>query len=457
MTALHPTTAAPSFAFGPFLLTPAQQRLQENGQNVRVGRRAFELLTALVERGGQVVGKEELMARAWPGLVVDEGNLKVTIAALRRLLGEGSGPPRYIATVVGRGYRFVAGVRVSAHPQVVASTRVGNLPSSSRRIHGREDALASLVEALETTRLISIVGPGGVGKTTLAVALADRVARAFAGGAWLVDLAAVSEASRVSAAIADVLRAGDTDADALGDRELLLVLDNCEHLIDAIAQCTDRILCSSKKIKLVATSREPLCVRGERVRRLSGLALPPAQGALRAEDALLYPAVQLFVERATEKLPSFRLDDANAADVVAICRQLDGLALAIERVAPRVGTLGVAGLREHLDRRFHMFDGYHEGPARHRTLTAAVDASYVLLSASEQTTLRRLSSLEGTFSLQTACELANREGIDRLTVIEDIASLVTKSLLLAEPCDGEMHYRLPQVTRAFALEKCAAP
>jgi predicted ATPase/DNA-binding winged helix-turn-helix (wHTH) protein len=456
--------AANSFAFGPFLLIPEQQLLLENEATVRIGRRAFDLLTALVQCHGQVVSKRELMSRAWPGLVVEEGNLKVTMAALRRLLGEGSGPPRYIATVVGRGYRFIATVRPWSHQhqglRPSPPPHAGNLPLATKRIVGREDAISSILQDLESTRLVSIVGPGGVGKTTVALAVADRAAVAFKGGAWFVDLSLVDEPSRVPKAIVNLVASSAGQGEdaptlehVLRQREVLLVLDNCEHLIGAVAHCADQILASTRHVKLIATSREPLCIRGERVRRLSGLGLPPKLERIKAEEALAFPAVQLFAERASEKLKSFKIDDANAPHVTAICHRLDGHALAIERVAQRVGALGIAGMLDHLDRRFHMFDGYHEGPERHRTLTATVNASYTLLSPSEQAIMRRLATFSGSFNLESACAIGGAGDIERATVIEDVASLVAKSLLSAEASDGEMQYRQAHVTRAFAIEK----
>lgn len=463
MTALI-SDAESSFAFGPFLLLPAQQLLLENGNAVRIGRRAFDLLTTLVECHGQVVSKEELMSRAWRGLVVEEGNLKVNIAAMRRVLGDGSGAPRYIATVVGRGYRFIAPVRFSVHqrrvPYPAPPKHSGNVPRCTKRIFGREDAIHSILQDLENSRLVSIVGPGGVGKTTVALVVADRAASGFEGGAWLVDLSLLDDQSQVPEAIAAVCgwRTGTEDGlIALGhplrDRQMLLLLDNCEHVIGAVATCADQILRSTRNVKLIATSREPICIPGERVRRLYGLALPAKREGIRARDALAFPAVQLFADRAAEKLKSFRLDDESAPNVTAICQRLDGLALAIERVAQRVGTLGIAGLLDHLDRRFHMFDGYHEGPERHRTLTAAVDTSYTLLSTSEQAIMRRLSTFSGAFSLASACVVGGGQDIPRATVVEGIATLVAKSLLSAEAWNGEMRYRQGQVARAFATQK----
>jgi len=352
---------------------------------------------------------------------------------------------------------------VDHHDQVAHSTpssRAGNLFVSTKRIFGRGDTISSILNDLKNTRLVSIVGPGGVGKTTVALEVADRAAGAFKGGAWLVDLSMLDEPSRVPQAIATAigLNVGTSDTailldDYLRDRELLLLLDNCEHLIGAVAKCADQLLSRTRHVTLITTSREPMCIRGERVRRLHGLALPPKLDGLKAGDALAFPAVQLFVDRATEKFKSFRLDDVNASNVAAICHKLDGHALAIERVALRIGALGIAGLLDHLDRRFHMFDGYHEGPERHRTLTATVNGSYALLSASEQKIMRRLSTFAGAFSLESACVIGGADDIERATVVEGISSLVAKSLLSAEAQHGEMQYRQTHVTRAFAIEK----
>ena len=463
MTALTLELAS-SFAFGPFLLLPERHLLLENGEPVRIGRRSFDLLTALVRCCGQVVTKRELLSLAWPGLVVEECNLKVNIAAIRRRLGEGSGPPHYIATVFGRGYRFVATVRCLVHRDQALdptpSGRAGNLPPCTKTIYGREDAINSIVKDLQNVRLVSIVGPGGVGKTTVGLAVADKAADAFKGGAWLVDLSMLTEPSQVPEAIANAIRssAGTGDEgiridDQLRDHEMLLLLDNCEHVIGAVATCADQLLMSTRKLKLIATSREPMCIRGERVRRLRGLGLPPVLENISARDALAFPAVQLFADRAATKSTSFRLDDAMAPIVIAICRRLDGHALAIERVAQRIGALGLAGMLDHLNRRFQMLDGYHEGPERHRTLTATADASFTLLSPSEQAVMRRLSTFDGAFSLESACVIGGAQDIDRDTAVEAIGRLVAKSLLSADSRNDEMQYRQDHVTRAFALEK----
>jgi len=453
-----------AFAFGPFHLIPDQQSLQEGDRLVRIGGRAFDLLTVLVERHGEVVSRSELMSRVWPGLVVEETNLKVNIAAIRRLLGDGPDPPRYIATVVGTGYQFIAPVRATTalpqHRRAAKLPRPGNLPALTRRVVGRDDTIESILRDLAESRLVTLAGPGGVGKTTVALAAADQAATAFPGGAWFVDLAGLVDPSDVSGAVADTVHASRGVGDKPRwpdvpppDGDVLLILDNCEHLVDAVALCAEQWLRNTTKVTLLATSREPLCIRGERVRRLPGLGVPPDPASLGATAALAFPAVQLFAERAAEQSKDFRLDDTNASHVAAICRRLDGHALAIERVARRAGSLGIADTLDHLDRRFHMFDGCHEGPARHRTLTASVDASYRILPPSEQALMRRLSAFPGAFSLGAACAVGRAGGMDPADVVDDLARLVAKSLVLAEMRDQEMHYRLTHVARAFAAEK----
>ncbi|WP_158643112.1 ATP-binding protein [Pseudoduganella lurida] len=452
MTAQISTTDA-AFAFGPFLLVPRQTLLLENGRPVRIGRRAFDVLALLVAAHGRVVGKRELLARAWPGLVVEDGNLKVTIAAIRRLLGEDArtDAPRHIATVVGRGYRFIAIVRQESY----GTGRDGDAMPAPQRVIGRDAVLAAIVRDLEDARLVSIVGPGGVGKTAAALAVADLAAGAFNDGCRFADLAPLDDPARVADAIDGALRGRAHGA-------ILLVLDNCEHVVGAVALHADRLLAGTHQLKLIVTSREPLCIRGERVRRLSGLAVPDHADGIGAVDAMAFPAVQLFARCATHaacaagQAPVFLLDDANAGAVSAICRLLDGLPLAIERAAQRAGTMGAAAVLDHLVRRFAMFDGFHAGPARHRTLTATVHASYVLLAPSEQAVLRRLAVFAGAFGLEAACAVCCTHDTDRSSVMEAIASLVAKSLLLAQPCQRGMAYRQGFLTRAFAMEQLIA-
>jgi predicted ATPase/DNA-binding winged helix-turn-helix (wHTH) protein len=458
---------ARSFAFGPFVLIPERQLLLKNEAAVRIGGRALDLLTALAERPGELVSKRELLSRAWPNTIVEEANLKVNMAALRRVLGEGADAEQYIATVVGRGYRFVAPVRTSGVTAAAAGLHASaprhNLPISTVRIVGRADAISAIGRELEESRLVSVVGAGGIGKTTVALAVAEQAVGSHRDGVWLVDLAPLKDSALVSNAIATAVGLAAHSANMLAalceflrGREMLLVLDSCEHIIEGAAACVSRILADVDSVKILATSREPLRLKGERVRRLPGLGTPPASSDLKAGEALAFPAIELFVERATERLQSFRLDDASAAVVAKICCRLDGLALAIELAATRVDAFDVGELLVQLDDRFGLLKGHRAGVERHRTLTATIDWSYALLSDSEQTLMRRLATFAGGFSLASACAVASGEGLSRTQIVEDVASLVAKSLLATEPRDIGMEYRLLDTTRSYALEKLAA-
>src|SRR6266496_120039 len=340
-----------AISFGSFRLLPGQRLLLEGGQPVRLGSRALDILAVLAENAGRVVPKEELIARVWPKVFVEESNLKIQVSALRRVLGDGQGGNRYIVTVPGRGYEFVAPLTAEPAPlPVPAVPQAGthNLPIAMTRMIGREEIAATLVSRLSRERLLIIVRPGGIGKTTLALAVAERMIADYEHGVWLVDLSPLGDPRLVPSAVATVLGLEVRTENplpgliaALRDRRMLLLLDNCEHVIDAAASLATAVLTGVPRVNILATSREPLEVAGEHEHRLGPFGSPPNSSGLTAAEAAAFPAVQLFVERVTAIDEDFALTDANAPLIVEICQKLDGLPLAIEFAAPRVEVLGV--------------------------------------------------------------------------------------------------------------------
>lgn len=453
-----------TLAFGPFVFVPGRRLLLRGDVPLRLGGRALDLLAALVERPGVLMSKRELMSRVWPDTVVEDCNLKVNMAALRRALGDEPGMARYIATVTGRGYRFVAPVRAVGSPAparpALAAAPSHNLPLVMATIFGRADAIDAIRRDLDVTRLVTIVGPGGIGKTTVALAVAEQAIESYRDGVWLVDLAQVKDPGLVPQAIAKAMAAPLQGSnmlaalcEALREREMLLVFDSCEHIIDAAAVCIDRILMQAAGVRALVTSREPLQLSGERIRRLSGLGTPPSCAPLSAQEALAFPAVQLFVNRAVDRLETFKLRDVEAPAVADICRRLDGLALAIELAATRIDAFGVDGLLRQLDDLFGLLVRCGDGPERHRTLAATLDWSYRLLSADEAALLRAVSVFPGVFDAEGAAAVS---GLPAAHTAMALSELVAKSLLTVDVEGAQVTYRLLSTTRLYGLEKLHA-
>jgi len=454
-----------AISFGSYRLLASQRLLLEGDSPVRLGGRAFDVLAALIERAGEVVPKEELITRAWPTTVVEEGNLKLQIGALRRALGD-SGVGRFIVTVPGRGYSFVAPVSRETEPRsapspMVAASRLHNLPFAVTKIIGREDTVTTLVSRLAGNRLVTIVGPGGIGKTTVALAVAEAVASAYEHGVWLVDLAPLAEPHLVVSTMATVLGL-EIAADplpglvaSLAGKRMLLVIDNCEHLIEAASTVAAMLLRGAPDIYLLATSREPLGVDGEREYRLGPLAMPsPSSPRMTAAEALAFPAVQLFAERVSAVIDVFALSDSDAPLAVEICRKLDGLPLAIEFAAARVDVLGIHGLVASLDDSLRFLGGRRRGAMpRQRTVRAVLDWSHGLLREDEKRFFRRLGIFSGDFSIEAAASVATDAGQPPGSAFDLLADLVGKSLLAAEIGGAEPRFRLLETTRLYALQK----
>ncbi len=448
--------AGAGIQLGLFTLYPEQHLLHRAGEPVRIGSRALSLLIALVEKRGELVSKEALIARVWPETFVEEANLRVHIAALRKVLGDTSDPPQYIANVSGRGYRLVAAL---PDDNMGDGLRTATLT----RLIGRAGEVATLVERVARRRLITISGPGGIGKTSVAFAVVQASQQSFEDGIVTVDLgAAAADESSLPQAVAMALKVSinaDDGVSALsafiGEKNLLLVLDNCEHIIDAVTEMTELLLRQAPRLHILATSTEPMRAEGEWVFRLLPLEVPSEAENMRADEALGIPAIELFVERAAASSEVFRFTDADVPLVTEICRRLDGNALAIEIAAASVEAFGLGDLASHLDDRFEVLvRGRRTAAPRHQTLRNLLDWSHGTLSESEQATLRRLSIFRGGFTLDAARAVA---AIDNATlaVINDIASLVRKSLLSVKVSGALASYRLLDSTRAYAREKAA--
>ncbi len=447
--------SAATYTFGPFVFVPERQLLMRGDAAVRIGGRALDILTLLVKRAGEVVGKADLMQHVWPNLLVDEGNLKVNMAALRRALAAHS-EGVFIETVPGEGYKFVAEVdvgRFNAAKQPFA--RPSNLPAAPR-VFGRDKEIEALLAGLARGRLISIVGTGGIGKTTVALAVADRSTDHFRDGVLLVDFAPLREADLVANAVARAMGIEVHSADVLTSicrqihkQEILIVLDNCEHLTENVAACAARILEAAPAVRLLTTSREPLNMVGEDVHILSGLATPPSSNTLTAAHAMTFPAIQLFADRAAERMDNFKLSDADAFVVADICRGLDGIALAIELAAMRIDIFGIRGLHSQIEDRLRLLAGRRGGLERHRTLSATLDWSYRLLPPSDAHMLRVVSVFVGPFNVSGASAVS---GTTRDATAQALARLAAKSLLAIDHGAKDVSYRLLQTTRAYCLE-----
>src|SRR5882672_3711397 len=374
--------------FGPFRLSPAERLLEKNGVRIRLGSRAFDILIALVERPAEVVSKKELIARVWPDLVVDEGSLRFHVSALRKALGQGRSGTRYVSNVSGRGYCFVAPIsRAASLPALLSNSLAHSpvgLPLSPTRLVGRDETVQLISEELTARRFLTIVGPGGIGKTTVAIAVSRSMLAAFDGAVHYVDFGPLGTPSLVPNMIASTVGLPGNFDDPLAalpaflrDRRILLVLDSCEHLIEMIAPLAERIFREAPEVHILATSREPLQVESEQVHRLDPLAFPPDNEPLTAACALTFPAVQLFVELAAANGSGFELNDADAPIVGKVCRRLDGIALAVELAAGRVGAYGIKGIASLLDSPCSLlWQGRRTASPRHRTLGAMLDWSY---------------------------------------------------------------------------------
>ena len=433
-------------SFGPFRLDSANRRLHHGEHVVPLRPKTFAVLEHLTARPGHLVTKEQLLAAVWPDTAVTDTVLKVCIREIRDAIGDDAESPRYIETAHRLGYRFVGHVSTT------------NLPAAVSRLIGRQDELAAISDELGRARLVTLTGSGGSGKSRLAIEVADSLGDRFEHGIWWIDLAPVGDERFVPQAVAIALGVRDQSGQSLTSllgrflaaSETLLVVDNCEHLIGAAASLIQTLLQRAPRLRVLATSREPLRADGERVRMVAPLSVP-GPSVSTVEEALEYDAIRLFEDRATAAWSSFTLSNSTCPAVVAICRRLDGLPLAIELAAARVAGLSVDQIASRLRESLSVLGtGQRTELARHQTLRAAIEWSDNLLTDAERRVFRSVSVFVDGFTPEAAdCVAAAGEN-----VLDVIGRLVDKSLVVPERVmPGEWRYRLLETVRQYAHEK----
>ena len=469
---MDPVSEAPaSFEFGRFRILPQRREVLVDDRPIEIGGRAFDTLVVLIEANGAVVSKDELMSRVWPGRIVEDNTLHAQIKALRKAFSDHD----LIRTVVGRGYQFRGEARTRraghgerAEPgdasEVSGPRRAStNLPALTSDLIGRDAEIKEVIGLVAEHRFVTLTGTGGIGKTRLALEVARQLLPQFADGVWIAELASLSDPQLVPISVAAVLGlelvsgviSPGRIAAALGSKQIMLVLDNCEHVIDGAAGMVEALLHGNPATRVIATSRELLRAESEHLYRVPPLAVP-TEDAEAFEDVLRYGAVALFVARAQAADPHFLAERQTAAAIAAICRRLDGIPLALELAAARASTLGIQELASRLDDCFSLLiEGRRTALQRHQTLRAALDWSHELLSEWERAMLRRLSIFAGSFTLAAAGAVVASAEIPASAVVDGLANLVTKSLVTVDVRGATVYYRMLETTRAYARQKLA--
>ena len=453
----------------------ARRELRAGGVPVPLGGRAFEIMELLVRSAGQLVTKDEMMERVWPGVVVGENTLQVHVHAVRKALGTHRS---LLKTASGRGYRLTGAwtrtIGPASEPMNAAelkapgdvasgqTPRFGNLPMGAVELIGRAETVQRLLDLVSAYRVVTLTGPGGIGKTKLALEVGRGLMPAFCGDVWFVDLVSLSDPALVSSTVASTLnldldRRGPSPssvAHAIGKRRLLIVLDNCEHLIGATAELAETLLRHCPNVSILGTSRERLRIDGEINFRVPPLDVPP-QGPRSTDDISAHSAVELFIARMGDQ-PANRRHDSDLLKIGELCRRLDGMPLAIELAASRAATLGPEQVLAHLDDRFALLTGGRRTALpRHQTLGATLDWSYELLPEWEKRLLRSLAVFPAGFALDAAVNVASREDVPALRVAEGIANLAEKSLVDLDKSTSVARWRLLETTRIYALARLA--
>lgn len=453
--------AARCFSFGPFELIPDRQVLLRRGTPVRLGIRALDILSVLAERPGEIITKEELISLVWRDTFVDESNLKVNIAAIRKALSEDGSYASCIATVIGRGYRFVAPIQSKElNSKEGSAARPRAFSSCSMSLIQRDKVVQQIAAEIETHPLVTIAGSAGIGKTSVALALSESLAAKYEDGLCFVDFSVIDNRKSIAHAIAGALDLDDATEwttkrlmPHLANKEMTLVLDTCECVIDAVAGFVELAGTCCPGLHILITSREILRVNGERVCRLPGLDVPPRNSSLTSAELQSYGATQLFLERVTDTVGEYKITEAQAAKITDVCRELDGVPLAIELAARRIQALGFSGLSMFVSEQLLSFyHGTRTGPPRHQSLAAALDWSFDLLSEKERYMLSMLSRFANTFDLDAAIAAVSNQFPNRGEATTCFAGLVSKSLV--ERLENETgQFRLLNLVRYYASQK----
>jgi predicted ATPase/DNA-binding winged helix-turn-helix (wHTH) protein len=462
------------YRFGEIEVDVAAYCLRRGTHSLHLARQPMELLLLLLERRQELVSHDEIAGRLWGAKVftdIDAG-IRTAILKIRRALGDSSESPRFLETVAGKGYRFIAPVEVLEEssrrsfpdgrglPEARSDPRHHNLTTQLTSFVGRQQELVELRGVLASSRILSLTGAGGVGKTQIALRLVREFLNDFADGVWLVDLAPISLGDLVAQTVSTVLGVKETpersvrDAlvDSLRNRQLLLILDTCEHLISECAELVEVLLREAPGLRIIATSREALGIPGETVWRVPSLSLPHTLAPNPLDALVRADATLLFIERARAVDPTFTPTQGNADIILSICRRLDGIPLAIELAAARVIVLSLEQIETLLQDRFRLLTGLgRSSVARQRTLEAAVDWSYDLLSQTERQLLSRLSIFPSSWTIEAAEQICGGDGINQHDVLDLSSRLIEKSLLISDgDFAGERRYRLLETVRHYA-------
>jgi predicted ATPase/DNA-binding winged helix-turn-helix (wHTH) protein len=461
---MHGAAVHRKLKFGPFELSIGERVLWRDGQALPLGGRALDILIYLVDRPGEVIAKQQLIDHVWSDVTVEEGSLRVHVAAIRKALGDGQFGNRYIANIKGRGYSFVGTVvslAGSAESRNAKFQQQGRLAVRPPMMIGRETVVSEVGDKLRNERFVTLLGPGGIGKTTIALAVGRAAAEEFGGNVYLVDLESLTDPRHVAGAVATslglALKSKDPGlelVDLIHSRKLLVILDSCEHVIEAVASLAEQLYRQTEEIHVLTTSRELLKVEGEHCYRVLPLDYPPDGSEQTANAVLRYPAAQLFVQRVAARAGGFALTDEEAPFVAEMCRKLDGLPLAIELAAGQVAALGIKNTVARLVSRPELLKLSHRTAVpRHRTLKATLDWSYDLLSDAERIVFRRIAPFVGHFTLEGARYVAGELGADTGEIFDAIVGLAERSLLATRIDEAQAQYRLLDTTRTYALER----